>query len=146
MISLLNYYRWSKFSIIYEETWETVAQSLEQQAKERNMTVNQMKRATDRHKCCENKLQCCQSGYWYKFIQDTKNRTRSNARYARICARQLIFLWFSVYVFLGTKPSLLDFMQIMQTLQLFDNGEYMVIYVDMETYSDKEAHRYLFSK
>lgn len=49
-------------------------------------------------------------------------------------------------MFLGTKPSLLDFMQIMQTLQLFDNGEYMVIYVDMETYSDKEAHRYLFSE
>lgn len=77
VISLLNYYRWSKFSIIYEEMWQTVAQSLEQQAKQRNMTVNQMKSAADRHKCCENKMQCCQSGYWYKFIQDTKNRTRS---------------------------------------------------------------------
>lgn len=126
--------------------WETVAQSLEQQAKERNMTVNQMKSAMDRHKCCENKLQCCQSGYWYKFIQDTKNRTRSNLRKIKIIFVNTDFLWVSVYVFLGTKPSLLDFMQIMQTLQLFDNGEYMVIYVDMETYSDKEAHRYLFSK
>lgn len=77
VIALLEYYRWFKFTIIFEETWETVAQSLKAQAKARNMTVNDMKSAVDRHKCCENRWSCCQSGYWYTFIQETKNRTRS---------------------------------------------------------------------
>lgn len=42
--------------------------------------------------------------------------------------------------------SLIDLMNTMQTAQLFDKGEYMVIYVDMNTYSEKEAHKYLWSK
>lgn len=53
---------------------------------------------------------------------------------------------FTVYVFLGTLMSLIDLMNTMQTVQLFDKGEYMVIYVDMDTYSDKQAHKYLYSK
>lgn len=78
VIALLEYYKWYKFTIIFEETWETVAHSLQAQAKKHNMTVNNMKEATDRHKCCENGLPCCDSLYWYKFIQDTRNKTRSN--------------------------------------------------------------------
>lgn len=77
MISLLSYYGWKKFSIIYEEAWHTVAHSLMDQAKQRNMTVNDKKSAKDKHTCCEGHLPCCSSGYWYQFIQDTKNRTRS---------------------------------------------------------------------
>lgn len=77
VISLLKYYSWKKFSIIYEEVLQTVAKSLEKQAKKRNMTVNDIRSAVDRHKCCEQKLPCCESGYWYQFIQETKNRTRS---------------------------------------------------------------------
>lgn len=56
------------------------------------------------------------------------------------------FILFLVYVFLGTAMSLIDLMNTMQSVQLFDNGEYMVIYVDMDTYSDKQAHKYLYSK
>lgn len=52
----------------------------------------------------------------------------------------------SVYVFLGTPGALIDMMSAMQGLQLFDNGEYMVIYVDMMTYSMREATKYLWSK
>lgn len=50
-----------------------------------------------------------------------------------------------VYVFLGTALSLIDLMTTMQTAQLFENGEYMVIYVDM-TYSEKETYKYLWSR
>lgn len=78
VIALLDYYKWHKFTIIFEETWKTVAHSLHAQAKYHNMTVNNMKEVTDRHKCCENGLPCCDSLYWYKFIQDTRNKTRSN--------------------------------------------------------------------
>lgn len=42
--------------------------------------------------------------------------------------------------------ALIDMMMTMQALQLFDLGEYMVIYVDMMTYSVKEAQKYLWSK
>ncbi|KAK4875863.1 hypothetical protein RN001_012285 [Aquatica leii] len=127
VISLLSYYGWNQFSIIYEEQWRTVAYSLMDQAKLRNMTVNDKKSAVDRHKCCEDKLPCCLSGYWYKFIQETKTGHAV------------------IYVFLGSPMSLVDLMNTMQTAQLFDNGEYMVISVDMNTYSPKDAHKYLWN-
>lgn len=125
IISLLKYYSWKKFSVIFEEKWETVAKSLHSHAKFNNMTVNHMKKVVDGHKCCEEKLACCHSGYWYQVIQETKNRTR-------------------IYVFLGNHMALIDMMMTMQALQLFDQGEYMVIYVDMMTYSVKEAQKYLW--
>ena len=37
-------------------------------------------------------------------------------------------------------------MNTMHALQMFDNGEYMVITVDMETYSYREAYKYLWRK
>lgn len=52
----------------------------------------------------------------------------------------------SVYVFLGTPQALIDMMTTMESLQLFNAGEFMVIYVDMMTYSIREAQKYLWSK
>ena len=66
MISLLRYYGWKKFSIIYEETWTTVAKSLKEQAFNKTMTINHIEMVIDNHKCCENVLACCSSGYWYQ--------------------------------------------------------------------------------
>lgn len=37
-------------------------------------------------------------------------------------------------------------METMQRAQLFDNGEYIVIYVDMNTYLEKEVHKYIYSE
>ncbi|KAJ8947966.1 hypothetical protein NQ318_021064, partial [Aromia moschata] len=125
VVSLLRYYNWKKFSIIYEEPWNNVAMSLSEEAQKRNMSVNYQKMAQDRHKCCADNLKCCQIGDWYQFIQDTKNRTR-------------------IYVFLGNTMSLVELMNIMQTARLFENGEYMVIFVDKNTYSEEEAHKYLW--
>ncbi|XP_063921313.1 receptor-type guanylate cyclase Gyc76C-like isoform X1 [Zophobas morio] len=125
VVSLLEYYKWKKFSIIYEEAWQTVAQSLVDEAENKNMTINDQEKAKDGYKCCSETLPCCGSGYWYQFIQNTKNRTR-------------------IYVFLGSLTSLLDLMITMQTAQLFEYGEYIVIYVDTNTYSEKDAHQYLW--
>lgn len=78
MISLINYYNWKKFSIIYEEVWSTVAKSLKEQAQKKNMTINHMEKTVDIRKCCENNEECCRSGYWYSvslnlyFIQSIK--------------------------------------------------------------------------
>lgn len=66
IISLLNYYGWKKFSIIHEEPWKTVANSLKEQAKAKNMTINHSQEITDYHKCCEKDLPCCGSGFWFQ--------------------------------------------------------------------------------
>ncbi|GBP92017.1 Receptor-type guanylate cyclase Gyc76C [Eumeta japonica] len=124
VISLLRYYRWNKFSILYEEPWDTVALTLENHAKKNNMTVNHQRTVIDGFKCCEEKMTCCAPGFWYQFIQETKNRTR-------------------IYVFLGSPSGLIEMMTAMESLQLFAKGEYMVIFVDMVTYSPKEALKYL---
>lgn len=42
-----------------------------------------------------------------------------------------------IYVFLGTSSSLVDMMVSMDAVQLFSKGEYMVIFVDMLTYTPK---------
>ncbi|KAJ8722786.1 hypothetical protein PYW07_003966 [Mythimna separata] len=124
VISLLRYYRWNKFSILYEESWVTVALNLENHAKKNNMTVNHQRPVIDTFKCCEEKMTCCAPGFWYQFIQDTKNKTR-------------------IYVFLGSTSGLIEMMTAMESLHLFSKGEYMVIFVDMMTYSQKEALKYL---
>jgi hypothetical protein len=49
-------------------------------------------------------------------------------------------------VFLGNPKVLVEMMNTMHALQMFDNGEYMVITVDMETYSYREAFKYLWRK
>ncbi|XP_049867019.1 receptor-type guanylate cyclase Gyc76C-like [Pectinophora gossypiella] len=125
VISLLRYYRWNKFSILYEEPWVTVALTLENHAKKNNMTVNHQRPVIDAFKCCEEKMTCCAPGFWYQFIQDTKNRTR-------------------IYVFLGSTSGLIEMMSAMESLKLFAKGEYMVIFVDMMTYSpNRESLQYL---
>lgn len=125
IISLLMYYGWKKFTIVHEEQWKNVAVSLESQAGRNNLTVNRVEEVIDNHKCCENSLDCCRSGYWYTIIQNTMNRTR-------------------IYVFLGNPNALVDMMTQMDAMQLFAKGEYLVIFVDMMTYSLKESKKYLW--
>ncbi|XP_043577855.1 receptor-type guanylate cyclase Gyc76C-like isoform X1 [Bombus pyrosoma] len=125
VIALLLHYGWNKFTIITESAWSTVAKSLEEQATKNNLTVNHYKTVEDRHTCCEERLPCCQVSVWFQLIQETKNMTR-------------------IYIFLGTAMSLIDMMNSMQNQRLLDNGEYMVIHVDMMTYSPREAQKYLW--
>ncbi|XP_050532707.1 receptor-type guanylate cyclase Gyc76C-like isoform X2 [Daktulosphaira vitifoliae] len=127
IISLLRYYNWKKFSIIFEEGWKSVADSLKIQAKKANMTINHYKTIVDLYKCCELDQKCCSNAYWYQLVQETKNKTR-------------------IYVFLGSSNSLVDMMTIMQALQLFDNGDYMVIYADTKINSNKDARHYLWKQ
>ncbi|XP_011308844.1 guanylate cyclase 32E isoform X2 [Fopius arisanus] len=125
LIALLLHYGWNKFTIITESAWTTVAKSLEYQAAKNNLTVNHYKTVEDRHTCCEDRLPCCHVGVWFQLIQETKNMTR-------------------IYIFLGTPLSLIELMTAMQNQRLFDDGEYMVIHVDMMTYSPREAKKYLW--
>lgn len=125
IISLLNYYGWKKFSIIHEEMWATVAESLKEQAEKQNMTINHNEKVIDNHKCCENEMDCCRTGYWYQVVQNTMNRTR-------------------IYVFLGPVYALVNMMEAMDAMKMFQDGQYMVIFVDMMTYSEREAQKYIW--
>lgn len=51
-----------------------------------------------------------------------------------------------VYIFFGTPMSLIDMMNSMQGQRLLDDGQYMVIHVDMMMYSQREAQKYLWSE
>lgn len=42
--------------------------------------------------------------------------------------------------------SLIDMMNSMQDQRLLDDGQYMVIHVDMMMYSQREAQKYLWSE
>lgn len=53
---------------------------------------------------------------------------------------------FAVYVFLGQTKTLVDMMLQMQANQMFENGEYIVIFVDLRTYSPREAYQYIWSE
>ena len=53
-----------------------------------------------------------------QIIQNTMNRTR-------------------IYIFFGTPDALVDMMESMEATLLFDRGEYMVIFVDMMSYSEE---------
>lgn len=66
VISLLMYYGWKKFSIIYEESWMTVANSLKEQATVKNMTINHFEQKSGDYKCCENVLSCCRGDEWFQ--------------------------------------------------------------------------------
>lgn len=125
VISLLRYYNWNKFSILFENNWEPVADSLVAGAERNNMSVNHRLKVYDNLHCCTNNRPCCQNSYWYQIVQDTRNSTR-------------------IYVFFGAPNILVDMMNTMHALQMFDKGEYMVITVDMEIYSDRKAFKYLW--
>ncbi|XP_011254352.1 receptor-type guanylate cyclase Gyc76C [Camponotus floridanus] len=125
VIALLLHYGWNKFTIVSESAWSTVARSLQEQATKNNLTVNHYKIVEDRHTCCEERLPCCQVSVWFQLIQETKNMTR-------------------IYIFFGTPMSLIDMMSSMQGQRLLDDGEYMVIHVDMMMYSQREAQKYLW--
>lgn len=190
VISLLNYYGWKKFSIIHEEVWLTVANSLVDQARSKNMTVNHCHKVIDNHKCCENNMSCCRSSYWHQVSLNIRsfaqiriqihNRVNKKIkellqfnhcqhyryyihnsliycfsfvyfifpfvfvflffRFLFICHLQLIQNTKNgtrIYVFLGSTSALIDMMVSMDTMQLFSKGEYMVIFVDMMTYSTR---------
>ncbi|XP_022917682.1 receptor-type guanylate cyclase Gyc76C-like [Onthophagus taurus] len=123
VLSLLFYYNWKKFTIIYQKSWETVAKSLKKEALANNMTINDYE-VIDDH-CCEKMLKCCETSFFNELITKTRHRTR-------------------LYVYLGGTTALLQMMTMMQQAQLFDNGDYMVIYVDVNTYSAKETYKYLW--
>ncbi|KAI5695231.1 hypothetical protein M8J75_013039 [Diaphorina citri] len=159
VIALLKYYDWKKFSILYEDIspWTTVADSLNKEAKQANISVNHFYRMQDRHTCCEKQMPCCFDVYYYNANIRVNHFYRMQDRHT-CCEKQMpccfdVYYYnviqntrnrTRIYVFLGSVVSLIELMAVMQSLNMFANGEYFVIYVDLMTYNEIEAHKYLY--
>ncbi|XP_047001211.1 receptor-type guanylate cyclase Gyc76C-like [Schistocerca americana] len=125
VIALLLYFSWKKFAILADPQWKRVAETLEAEAKENNMTITHHSTVYDQQMCCDQKLSCCSAAYWYNTVHETRNITR-------------------IYVFLGNPLLLVEFMKAMQLQNLFDDGEYMVITADMMPYSVEQSFKYVW--
>jgi len=129
VLSLLQYHKWFKFTIVAQKTdqWITIAEDLKKQASIREeFTVNSYEEFEDYDKCCINELECCNILWPHKILQATMEGTR-------------------IYVFVGPSDMLIRFMRQMNTEKLFDEGNYMVIYLQPETVMNHERQFFLWN-
>lgn len=118
-----------------------VADLLKAEAIKKNMTINHKESFIDNMaKCCEEWLACCRTGFWYQVLIKLSRVFSIQSYIMGINAFQIVQNTMNrtrIYVFLGTANALVDFMASMDTANLFSKGEYMVIFVDMMTYTPK---------
>lgn len=126
VIALLTYFKWKKFSIISEKStqYQTVARNLAEKARASNFTINSESKFDNIYACCVDHKPCCHDAL-YNIIEETFKRTR-------------------IYVFLGTVNDLMNLMQYMQVKNLFNNGEYLVIYIDLDQYTKALSYKYFW--
>jgi len=126
VIALLSYFKWKKFSIISEKStqYQAVARNLADRARSLNFTINSESKFENIYACCVEHKPCCHDAL-YNIIEDTFKRTR-------------------IYVFLGAVTDLISMMQVMQVKNLVNNGDYLVIYVDLDHYSLPLSYKYFW--
>lgn len=127
IISLLEYYQWKKFSLIYESTppYELVALSLSKASKSKNLTINSERKFENFYLCCEEERSECCLNPFLNIINTTYEGTR-------------------IYVFIGRESDLVKFMLILRTRGILDSGEYAVLFVDFESYVESQSYKYLY--
>ena len=126
VIALLSYYHWNKFSIIWENTpqYKTVVKSLTDQAIAQDFTINSERSFENYYECCILMKPCCRAAF-LDIVEQTYKGTR-------------------VYVFLGKTSDLHRMMLVLRMRGLFEKGEYIVIYVDLEEeYLITQSYKYI---
>lgn len=122
VLSMMHYHSWKTFGIIVEAPAKPSSKATQYtivaETLEEQATSNNF-RVSNLTKFADG------SPNWYEIVTSTMNKTR-------------------IYVFIGQDKNLIDMMGTMQSLQLFQNGEYMVIFVDTMTYQYREAYKYLW--
>lgn len=128
VLALLKYYKWTRFSLIAEKhpNFLIVAENLEKLASNKNFTVNSKMTFKDTYLCCEKKLACCENQLM-KIVEDTYKTTR-------------------VYTFLGRPRFLIHFLCAMHVKKLLLKGEYVIIYIDLNTDMEFLTHNYFFKE
>merc|ERR1719210_1131184 len=87
--------------------------------------VNHYKKFKNQQQCCINGLDCCNVLWQNSILKETKASTR-------------------IYIFLGKKKELQEFMTQMKVEQLFSKGKYMVIYISPDTLIPVEMSQFLW--
>ncbi|XP_054158024.1 receptor-type guanylate cyclase Gyc76C-like isoform X2 [Oppia nitens] len=126
VIALLSYFHWNKFSIIWENTaqYKTVFKSLREQAVANDFVINSDRSFENYYDCCIAVQPCCRRAF-LDIIEETYRGTR-------------------IYVFLGKTSDLHRMMLVLRMRGLFENGEYIVIYVDLEEeYLRSQSYKYI---
>ena len=115
VIALLKYYKWFKFSIVYENSlqFRTMALQLAEQAPRYHsrFKVTSINPYENWWSCCENSRQCCNNAF-HSIIEQSKKSTR-------------------IWVFFGLESDLENFLVKLKLQNLLDRGEYLVLFVDL---------------
>lgn len=127
IVTLFAYYKWLKFSIIYENKpeYQILVSRLTRKAISEGFTINSEKRFENFYTCCEKKKPCCLNPF-SAIIEDTYRSTR-------------------VWLFFGDIRDLRKMLLVLRVRNLLQNGEYIVIYIDFETYSVAQSYRYTWN-
>lgn len=126
VLSVMHHHHWKTFGIIVENpspvlvasSTKTTQYTIVADSLE-NLAIQNDYKVTNRTHFTDG------NPNWYEIVTSTMNKTR-------------------IYVFIGQDKNLIEMMGTMQSLQLFQNGEYLVIFVDIMTYSRREALKYLW--
>lgn len=126
VLSVMHHHNWKTFSIIVEAPSPVLVAS-STKATQYTKVAETLESYATHHSYRVSNLTHFVDGNpnWYEIVTSTMNKTR-------------------IYVFIGQDKNLIEMMGTMQSLQLFQNGEYLVIFVDTMTYSRKEALKYLW--
>ncbi|XP_065215796.1 receptor-type guanylate cyclase Gyc76C-like isoform X2 [Planococcus citri] len=124
-IATLRYFKWKIFAIFYEKNSKIIAESLKKDAENSNLTVSFFHDVEAHHDCCRNAEPCCQATYLPDLLREAEKKAR-------------------IYVFIGTTTMLVEFTRQMEIMEYFDQGEYLVIYLNNEAYTNVEADFYLW--
>lgn len=126
VLSVMHHHHWKTFSIIVEAPSPVLVASSTKNTQYTIVAENLEQFATQNNYRVANMTHFSDgNANWYEIVTSTMNKTR-------------------IYVFIGQDKNLIEMMGTMQSLQLFQNGEYLVIFVDTMTYSRREALKYLW--
>ena len=80
VLALLAYYKWFKFTIVYQDDgrWDTIAEHLITQAENRNFTINNSTSFKDSTACCvaNPPLPCCNEVCLFVYFAIIQSRFR----------------------------------------------------------------------
>lgn len=114
VLALLRYYQWNKFALLwYKRSSElaSVVANLRETAIASGSTITVDYPFDDDYKCCTEKEACCGRA-WSEMVEKTYKKTR-------------------VYVFFGGGSLLSHFLLALKARGLLEQGEYVVISVDL---------------
>ncbi|RWS14416.1 hypothetical protein B4U79_13306 [Dinothrombium tinctorium] len=125
LIALFNYYKWVKFSIVYEDSaqYKVVAKALAKKAREKGLQVKNERSFENIFACLEQQKSHCLNTF-SAIVEELHTTTR-------------------VWVFLGLMADLGDLLRTLRIRNLLDHGEHIVIYIGLEPFSYLRSFDYI---